>query len=67
MRTRCGWSPTGTLATFCPVAKLIAVTWSAPDSEITQSRPSPLTVAQYGLLAGTSGPSRSVARSSTVA
>lgn len=45
-RTRCGWSPTGTDTTFCPVAKSIAVTWSAPLSEITQSFPSPLTVAQ---------------------
>ena len=45
-RTRCGWSPTATDAVFCPVAKSIAVTWSAPLSEITQLLPSPLTVAQ---------------------
>jgi len=44
--TRCGWSPTETDAIFCPVAKSIAVTWSAPLSETMQSLPSPLTVAQ---------------------
>ncbi len=46
MRTRCGWSPTGTEVIFCPVAKSMAVTRSAPLSEMTQARPSPLTVAQ---------------------
>lgn len=52
-----GWSPTGTDTVFSPVSKSMAVTWSAPLSETTQSLPSPLTVAQYGLEAGTSGPS----------
>jgi hypothetical protein len=45
-RTRCGWSPTATDAVFAPVVKSIAVTWSAPLSEMTQDLPSPLTVAQ---------------------
>jgi hypothetical protein len=34
------------VATFLPVAKSIAVTASAPLSEMTQDLPSPLTVAQ---------------------
>lgn len=45
-RTRWGWSPTGTDTVFWPVAKSMAVTWSVPLSETTQSLPSPLTVAQ---------------------
>lgn len=66
-RNRCGWSPTGTEATFRPVAKSIAVTWSDPLPETTRCLPSPLTVARYGLETATSGPSSSVARSTTVA
>src|SRR5690606_25216289 len=66
-RTRCGWSPTGTETVFSPVAKSMAVTRSAPLSDTTQDCPSPLTVAQYGLDTGTRGPSRRVARSTTVA
>lgn len=66
-RTRCGWSPTATDATRCPVAKSIAVTRSAPLSEMTQERPSPLTVAQYGLDASTRGPSWRDSRSTTIA